>query len=137
VFDTPISGYEFVELPDTVISDLQDQFASDPETAEAVDAADGRSVTRDGNGVAIVIAVGFDKKSAALPGVKEGFISGATEDAVSSRELTLSGEQATLGTDTDGTVTIAWLKGTLALVVIGADEAAVTPVATALIAANK
>jgi hypothetical protein len=132
-----ISGFEFVELPESVLVDLQDEFASDPQTAEAVAAADGRSVTRNGEGVGVVIAVGFDEKSAALPGVEQGFIEGATEDAVTKRELTLSGEDATLGTDVDGTHTIAWLKGTLALVIIGDNEPALTQVATALIAANK
>lgn len=133
----PIPGYVFVELPDSILEDLQDEFASDPETAEAVAAADGRSVTRGGEPTGVVIAVGFDERSAALPGVEAGFVEGATEDAVTTRKLTLSGEEATLGVDADGTVTIAWLKGTLALVIIGDDEAALTPIATGLIAANK
>ncbi|HVF13457.1 MAG TPA: hypothetical protein VM942_02600 [Acidimicrobiales bacterium] len=132
-----IPGHVYVELPESVLVDLQDQFASDPDTKEAVEAADGRSVTRNGEPVAVIIAVGFDEKSAALPGVEQGFVSGATEDAVTKKQLTLSGEDATFGTDADGTHTIAWLKGTLALVIIGDDEAGVTTVATALIAANK
>ena len=135
----PITGHAYVELPESVLEGLQDQFASDPDTEEAVAAADGRFVTRDGETVATVIAVGFDKRSAALPGVEEGFVAGATEDAVpgSKKTLELSGEDATFGTDEDGLHTIAWLKGTTALVIIGADEAAITTVATALIAANK
>jgi len=135
----PISNHTYVELPGSVLSDLQDQFASDPATKEAVAAADGRSVTKDGEPVAVIIAVGFDEKSAALPGVEQGFVSGATEDAVpgSKKTLRLSGEDATFGTDEDGTHTIAWLKGTLALVIIGDDEPAITTVATALIAGNK
>ena len=135
----PIPGHTYVELPESVLVGLQDQFASDPDTEEAVAAADGRSVTRNGEPVAVIIAVGFDEKSAALPGVEQGFVSGATEDAVpgSKKTLRLSGEEATFGTDSDGVHTIAWLKGTLALVIIGDDEAGITTVATALIAANK
>ena len=37
------------------------------------------------SGVGVVIAVGFDERSAALPGVEEGFVDGATEDAVDAR----------------------------------------------------
>ena len=134
-----IPGHAYVDVPDSVLEGLQDQFASDPGTEEAVAAVDGRSVTKDGNPVATIIAVGFDEKSAALPGVEQGFVSGATEDAVpgSKKTLRLSGEDATFGTDEDGVHTIAWLKGTLALVIIGADEPGITTVATALIAANK
>jgi antitoxin (DNA-binding transcriptional repressor) of toxin-antitoxin stability system len=135
----PIPGHTYVELPESVLTDLQDQFASDPDTREAVAAADGRSVTRAGEPVAVIIAVGFDEKSAALPGVEEGFVAGATEDAVpgTKKTLNLSGEEATFGTDDEGAHTIAWLGGTLALVIIGDDEPAITTVATALIAANK
>jgi antitoxin (DNA-binding transcriptional repressor) of toxin-antitoxin stability system len=135
----PIPGHTYVELPESVLTGLQDQFASDPDTKEAVAAADGRSVTKDGEPVAVIIAVGFDEKSAALPGVEEGFVAGATEDAVpgSKKTLNLAGEEATFGTDADGAHTIAWLGGTLALVIIGDDEPGITTVATALIAANK
>jgi len=132
-----VSGFEFVELPESILEDLQDEFASDPDTQEAVEAADGRSIARSGENVGVVIAVGFDKKSAALPGVEEGFISGATEDAVTKRMQKLSGEDTTIGTAADGQVTVAWLKGTLALVLVGEDEESLIAAATALIAANK
>jgi hypothetical protein len=133
----PIPGYTYEDLPDSTLDGLAEQFMSDPDTAEAVDAADGKSVSKDGEPVGVIIAVGFDKKSAALPGVEEGFVSGATEDAVSKKTVRLSGEDVTVGTDADGLFTFAWLKGTIALVIIGDDEAALTPVATALVAANK
>ena len=133
----PIPGYVFIDLPDSILEDLQDEFASDPDTAEAVAAADGRSVTRNGDPAGSVIAIGFDERSAVLPGFEAGFIGGATEDAVTTKDLKLSGEDVKLGVDGDGLVTIVWFKGTLALLIIGDDEATVTPVATALIASNK
>ncbi len=132
-----ISGFEYVELPESDLEDLQDQFTSDAEMQEAVAAVDGRTVTRDGDGVAVIIAVGFDERSSALPGFRDGFLSGATQNAVDTEELTLSGEEAILGTDADGTSTILWLKGDLALVIVGGDPATLRTVATALIAANK
>lgn len=133
----PIPGYVFIDLPDSILEDLQDEFASDPDTAEAVAAADGRSVTRNGEPAGSVIAIGFDERSAVLPGFEAGFIGGATEDAVTTKDLKLSGEDVKLGVDEDGLVTIVWFKGTLALLIIGDNEASVTPVATALIAGNK
>jgi hypothetical protein len=136
----PIPGYSYASLDDSV-KDLEQSIASDPDTVEAVAAADGRRVTLDGDSVAVVIAVGFAEQAAGQPGVADEFVKGVTQDDVSTRELTLSGEKATLSTNANGTNTIAWLKGTLALIILGDgtgnDEAVLIPVATALIAANK
>jgi hypothetical protein len=130
----PVGGYAFFELPDSAMATLRDQFASN----ETVAAADGRSVKRNDVPVAVIIAIGFDARAAAVPGVEQAFVDQATATAVTKRQLTLSGEDAVVGTDAQGTDTIVWLKGALALVIVGRhdDEDTLVELATALVTAN-
>lgn len=133
----PIPDHTYDPLPGSVLEDLQATLASEATTPAAVAAVDGRSVARDGAAVARVIAIGFDEQVSAAPGFGPSFVNAAMRTATETRELTLSGESALIGSGTSGAYTIAWFKGALGLTVTGNDEESVTNVATALIAANK
>lgn len=134
---TPVAGYTYVDVPDADLEQVQGQFTSDPDTREAILGLDARTVERDGEEVAAVIALRFDKRSSSLPGFADGFYEGVTSDAVTSKTITVSGEKATSSTDADDAHYITWIKGDLALVVVGEADSTVLPIATGLIAANK
>lgn len=137
-----LEGYELVELPPAVIEQTEAEFLSDPDTElirDSVVAVDGRSVLQDGESVAIVIAVGFERRAGALPGVAESFMRGATEESASTEDLELAGEPAVLASDADGTTYVAWANSELGLVVVGGPNVgrdALIAAAEALIGAN-
>ena len=64
-------------------------------------------------------------------------IAAVTEGAQSSKQVKLAGEMVTVAIDANGMVTMAWLKGPLVIVVVGRNELRITPVASALIEANR
>lgn len=133
----PVGGYEFVELPEAVLQDMESELTSDPEFNDVIEDIQARSVTKDGEGVGIVMAMALDEKYAALPGVEDGIIDEFAESAASTKKVTTAGEEVTVATDEDGTTFVVWVNGSLVVMVIGSDEATLLPVATGLITANK
>ena len=132
----PVSGYEFVELPEAVLDDMTSELTSDPEFNDVVEDIQARSVTQDDEGVGIAMAMRLDAKYAALPGVEQGIVDEFAETAVSTRTVSTSGGDITVATDADGTVFLVWVKGTLVIMVIGPDETSLLPVARGLVTAN-
>jgi hypothetical protein len=133
----PVAGYSFVELPDSVLREMRDQFESDPEFKEVVVETAARSVTRRGEGIGIAMAMRLDEKYAALPGIEEGILEEFTESSVTTRTLATAGDEVTVSTDEEGTVFVVWVEGTLVLMIIGPEESTLIPVATSLITANR
>lgn len=96
-----------------------------------------RSVTKDGQGAAVAMVFGFDPKLAALPGFQAGFIEGFKSTGSRSEPFAVGSEQATIVSDRDRTVSVAWVKGSLGLAVVGQDRATVQQIGTTIIDANK
>jgi hypothetical protein len=134
---TPVAGYSFVELPASVLREMRDQFASDPEFKEVVAETAARSVTRGGAGIGIVMAMRLDEKYAALPGIEQGILDEFTETSATTRTVATAGDEVTVSTDEEGTVFVVWVEGTLVLMIIGPEESTLIPVATSLITANR
>jgi hypothetical protein len=132
----PIPDHEYLDVSAAITEATTARFLANPD-ARSVVALDGRWVMRYGKRVALASAVGLDPKVAAMPGGAEGMIAAVTEGAQSSKQVKLAGEMVTVAVDANGMVTMAWLKGPLVLVVVGRNELRVTPVASALIDANK
>ena len=132
----PIQDHEYLDVSDAITEATSARFLANPD-ARSVTALDGRWVTRYGKRVALASAVGLDPKVAAMPGGAEGMIAAVTEGAQTSKQVKLAGEMVTVAIDANGMVTMAWLKGPLVLVVVGRNEFRITPVASALIEANR
>jgi hypothetical protein len=133
----PIAGYAYVDLPDSVLREMRDQFESDPEFKEVVAETAARSVTRGGAGIGIVMAMRLDERYAALPGIEDGILDEFTESSASTRTVATAGDEVTVSTDEEGTVFVVWVEGTLVLMIIGPEESTLIPVATSLITANR
>ena len=95
-----------------------------------------RSVTRGGEGIGIVMALRLDEMYVALLGIQDGILDEFTESSASTRTLATAGDEVTISTDEEGTVFVVWVEGTLVLMIIGPDEAALIPVATSMITSN-
>ncbi len=132
----PIQDHEYLDVSDAITEATSARFLANPD-ARSVTALDGRWVTRYGKRVALASAVGLDPTVAAQPGGAEGMIAAVTEGAQSSKQVKLAGEMVTVAIDANGMVTMAWLKGPLVIVVVGRNELRITPVASALIEANR
>ena len=132
----PIAGYSYVELPESVSREMQEQFESDPAFEEVVVETHARSLTRAGEGVGIVMAIRLDERYAALPGIEEGIVSEFGASSVATRSLTTAGEEVTVSTDDEGTTFVVWVDGTLVLMVIGPNESDLIPATTSLITSN-
>ncbi len=133
----PISGYEYVDLPPETLDRARAEFEAQPELERYLEGLAGRSVTQDGDGKAVVVALGIDPRAAAVPGFRQGFLQGVKEGSRRSADLTLAGEPAAVATDQDGTVYITWIKGSLGLLLTGRDRDEVEHIATALVEAAK
>jgi hypothetical protein len=133
----PVAGYSFVELPDSVLQEMRDQFESNPEFGEVVVENAARSVTRSSEGIGIVMALRLDERYAALPGIERGIIQEFTQSSASTRTVATAGDEVTVSTDEEGTVFVVWVEGTLVLMIIGPEESTLIPVATSLITANR
>ncbi len=132
----PIPDHEYLDVSAAITEATTARFLANPD-ARSVIALDGRWVTRYGKQVALASAVGLDPQVAAMPGGAEGMIAAVTDGAQNSKQVKLAGEMVTVAVDAKGMVTMAWLKGSLVLVVVGRNELRVTPVASALIEANR
>jgi|GEM_PF-5125963 len=133
----PIAGYQFVELPDSVLQEMEADLTSDPQFSEVIEDFQAQSVTKNGEGVGIVMVMKLDDKYAALPGVEQGIIDEFSSTAASTRKVSTAGDDVTVATDADGTTYVVWVNGSLVVMVIGQDEGALLPVATSLITSNK
>jgi hypothetical protein len=132
----PIPYHEYLDVSDAITEATTARFLANPD-ARAVTALDGRWVTRYGKRVALASVVGLDPKFAAGPGGAQGMVAAVTDGAQSSKQVKLSGETVTVAVDPAGMVTMAWIKGPLVLVLVGRNELRMTPVASALIEANR
>jgi hypothetical protein len=117
-----IAGYELAELPASVLEGARQQYQNEVSgnslAQQAVKDINGRTVSKEGNKVAIVLGMSFNPDLSSQPGFQEGFVSGAAGN--DSSPVTLSGESATTFTQTDGTVGVVFAKDRLGLLVIGA-----------------
>lgn len=123
-----IAGYELAELPASVLENARQQYQTEVrgnELAEkAVDEINGRTISKEGEDVAIVLGMTFSRSIASQPGFQEGFVEGAAGDDAS--PVTLSGEEAVVFTQPDGTEGVVFAKGRLGLLVIGTSDATST-----------
>ncbi len=79
----PVAGYAFVELPPALLEELESELTADPEFNEVVEEVEARTITRNGEGVGIVMAMDMDDRYVALPGVEDGIIEEFAEGAAS------------------------------------------------------
>lgn len=133
----PIPGYKYVDLPADTLEQAKAEFAAQPELERYLEGLAGRSVTQDGDGKAVVIALGIDPRAAAVPGFRQGFLQGVKEGTRRSEDLTVAGEPAAVATDPDGTVYLIWIKGSLGLILTGQDRDEVEHIGAALVDAAK
>ncbi|MBA2752174.1 MAG: hypothetical protein H0U41_08075 [Actinobacteria bacterium] len=135
----PVGGYQYVDLPPKLFTQLNTEIRSGlpRDYKDAVKGVAAKSLTKDGQGVAVAMAFGFDPKVSALPGFQAGVAEGFKDSGSRSEPLTVGSEQATLTTDPDKTVAVAWVKGSLVLAVFGQDRPTVQTIATTIIEANK
>ncbi|HUQ62776.1 MAG TPA: hypothetical protein VM121_03365 [Acidimicrobiales bacterium] len=123
-----IAGYELAELPASVLANAREQYQTEVSgntvAEKAVTEINGRTVSKEGDDVAIVLGMSFARGISSQPGFQEGFVEGAAGDDASS--VTLSGEDASVFTQPDGTEGVVFAKGRLGLLVIGTGEATST-----------
>jgi hypothetical protein len=116
-----IAGYELAELSASDLQSARDQYQSEVSgnsTAEkAVKDLNGRVVSKEGEKVAVVLALSFTPDIASAPGFQEAFVEGAA--GTDSSPVTLSGQKAQTFTQSDGTEGVVFAKDRLGLLVIG------------------
>ena len=133
----PIDGYKYVKVADEVENEARKGFESEPEGAKAIDSFAVRSMTKDGEGVAVVMTIAIKPEQAAVPGFKGDFVKGFAESTGKLEPATLGDEDAHFATNIGGLKGFLWTKGTLVLIVMGQDRTQIEAAATALVDANK
>jgi hypothetical protein len=120
-----IAGYELAELPASVLANAREQYQTEVSgnavAEKAVKEINGRTISKEGENVAIVLGMSFNRSVSSQAGFQEGFVNGAAGDDAS--PVTLSGEDAVAFTQPDGTQGVVFAKDRLGLLVISTGEA--------------
>ncbi|HEX8771127.1 MAG TPA: hypothetical protein VF711_10210 [Acidimicrobiales bacterium] len=117
-----IAGYELAELSASDLQNAREQYQSEVSgnaaAQKAVSDINGRVVSKEGDKVAVVLALSFSPDVASAPGFHDAFVEGAAGN--DSSPVTLSGQKAKTFTQSDGTEGVVFAKDRLGLLVIGA-----------------
>jgi hypothetical protein len=131
----PLPGYTYSDLPASVQAEARAGLESDPEAKRYITGFAMKAITKDGDGVAVLMAVALDPMIGALIGaVRDQMAQGMAEGTGSTPEpFKLSGRNVFFLDDVGGVPGIMWDQASMVLAVIGSEREALETIASMVI----
>ncbi len=131
----PLAGFTYSELPAEVQAEARAGLESDPEAKKYITGFAMKALSKDGEGVAVLMSVALDPTIGALIGaVRDQMAQGMAESTGSTPvPFKLAGRDLFFLDDVGGVPGIMWDQASMVLAVIGSERANLEAVATLVI----
>jgi len=132
----PLAGYEYVDLPPSVEQQMAGGFASNPAVVSVIKGYAATSVTRDGEGEAVILVLDANESFTALPGSMDQFWTGVAGSSGAAVKTGAIAGKSVQTVDGAASKLVGWHDANLIVLVFGSDMSATQAVAEALIQAH-
>jgi hypothetical protein len=137
IFSASVPGYAFVQVPKSLEQQARRRFASSSGMKRHDAQVDLQSITKDGEGMGVVLVVTLSPEFAALPGTdSKSFAVGIAESASSTPRKVDLGPIDGYIIDNEGQIFVAWQDENLLVALIGEGEAPSIAAARAVVDAT-